>query len=179
MNEGQMPTSSGADAVVMKVVNEWQECVKEVFTLEEQLKDAKERQRRFELTTLPAMFDEREWHGLVLANGRSVLLKEVLHVSLAKDADVRKEALEFLRQANSGNAIKQELNIAGDDVETAMSALAEIGVSFELQENIHPQTLKSVVGELLGLKEGTTSRFVLEELPKGLGAFVERKVELK
>jgi len=168
------------DAVAMKVVNEWQDCVKEVFTLEEKLKEAKERQRRFELSTLPAMFDEREWKGLVLTNGRTVIIKEALHVSLAKGAQ-REEALSFLRESGNSGAIKQVLDISGDneDIQHAVDILKHHAIEFEKKEDVHPMTLKSIVGELLGMKEGSTTRFTLEELPKGLGAFVERKAELK
>ena len=123
----------------------------EVATLEDMLSHAKERARTLAEVDLPELMRECDLTMVKLADGTKVEVVDGVQCGIT--ADNRAAAHAWLERHGFGGLIKTAVVVAyGRNEHDAALALAErlhaqLGADVELQETVHPSTLKSFVKE--------------------------------
>lgn len=149
-----MPSNSEISEIASLASSQlaWQ---KKVAELEEQLKYATENLRQVQEVDLPAAMAQAGVTSITLPSGEKVTIKEDIFASIPKDERYH-EALDWLREHQLGDVIKNEIKVAfGRGEESAAEELLQIlGVHHwdkQSQNNIsvHPQTLKALIKEQL------------------------------
>lgn len=120
--------------------------------LEEQVEAVQKELTALQEVTLPALLDEAGVAELVLATGERVLKDLQLYASISKDN--APAACEWLRKNKYAALVKAALSVPVEKGDTktlkaVQAALRKLRVPYELQEGVHPQTLKAFVRESL------------------------------
>jgi hypothetical protein len=123
-----------------------------VEALEEDLARAKEAFRRTAEEDLPELMREIGLASIKLEDGSSVEVRD--EVDAALTADKKAAALDWLQANGFGGIIKTTVSVAFDKSERehaleTRNRLHEQGLQAELNEGVHPSTLKSFVKEQL------------------------------
>jgi len=127
--------------------------------------------------SLPTMLIEIGMDSFKLSDGREVTLKKELKApSMAADSEKRQGMLDWLHKINQSDVIKGQVTIPfspGDErLDLLKKAIKTVGMEFEEFETVAPQTLVSLLEELI--REG------IEEIPMNeLGVFEFKRTKIK
>ena len=164
MEKGKLKTE------IEKNANELVNIVDECFELESRLKELKNKATNLKREILPEILINEGFgidSKIVLQNGRVLILKEFFEASIpslskislernvekANDLEIkRQDAFEWLENNNLSNIIKNFVKIQfnKDDnkrVEELTKYLSDNCIEFELDRNVHHQTLKASLKE--------------------------------
>jgi len=121
-----------------------------VDTLEKQLKEARSELRQTQQVDLPEAMQEAGLSEAGLSSGENISVKEGVDAHISKAN--QETAFQWLEDNGHGDLIKRTVSIdVGRDDETyqkAKEALQAVGIDPEVQQNVHPQTLKAFVRRL-------------------------------
>jgi len=146
---------------------------------EEHLKKLKMQELKLSGEMIPEFLQLKGLSGVTLGTGAKIEITEDVKVSLPKtDPAKRKIALDFLRNNNGADIIKDTLTINCPE-DTIKNYLIDESVPFKEEETVHPQTLKAYYTDLLGLKKNTIQRVNIEDVPKECGLFIYKKTKIK
>lgn len=104
--------------------------------------------------------------------------KTQIFASLPKeDLLARERALKWINEQGGGGLIKDKLVVESP----TQDLIDEVQGKFPMEriQDIHPQTLKAFMSDLLGYKKGSVARFTEEEIPPELHVFVKNTVSVK
>jgi hypothetical protein len=140
------------------------------------LKELKAQLHQLTTVTLPDQMSSAGTSLFKNEEGWKVEVKPFVAGSLPKEEEKRTAALEWIRSVQAGDIIKNRLavefergedNIAGE----IKAKLDELGMDYELKEDVHPQTLLSFARERM--KGG-------EEVPlETLGLYAGRNAKIE
>jgi hypothetical protein len=154
-----------------------------ISRLEADLKEAKKKHTSLVMETIPALFDEAEFSGFRMKDGREVVVEDIVSASIPKKN--QPAAFQWCRDHDHGGIIKNEITIAfgkGED-DTAVQLLGKLAQEgyhgVKQKETIHTQTLKAWVRELI--EQGDRGEIPeADKLPEELfGVFRGRKAVIK
>lgn len=118
---------------------------KNVETLDNQLKTAKDEVRRLEQEDLPELMQELGLETFKLTSGETIEVKQDVECGISEERRARAHA--WLTANGFGGLIKTEVvaKFGRDEHEAAVACAEQIGG--EMIERVHPSTLKSFVKE--------------------------------
>lgn len=161
-------------AQITNTVREFLTAEREVKEAEEALKAAQDRLRNITETQLPLLMDEAKQKTLTTLDGYQVTRGEVIRASISQEN--MPKAAEWLQANGQGAIIKREISLKfgkgeEDKAAEAVGALREHHFAPVDKMSVHPQTLGSVVRELLEAGK---------EIPMDvLGVYVQPLVKVK
>lgn len=117
----------------------------EVDRLDQALGDAKATLRRLEQEDLPDLMQELGVDAFRLASGETVDVRQEVDCAITETR--RSEAHDWLLRNGFGGLIKTEVVVRFGKGEHAQAVAAAEAVGGELQERVHPSTLKAFVKE--------------------------------
>jgi hypothetical protein len=120
--------------------------IEEIDDLEEITRQRKADLARILEEDIPAVLHENGLTSVDLADGRTILVDTMINV-----VQVDKKALASWLEANGmGSIVKTNLDFGkSEDMYLVRQALRGLGVDFQENETVHPQTLKKAMRELL------------------------------
>lgn len=128
----------------------------EVAEAEEKLKLRKALLRQISEVDLPDLMAEVGLTKFALVNGKEVKIKEDLYAKIPDDKF--HDAMLWLSSNGYSGIVKSTITASFgkeeiDKAELILSELREEGVSAEMKQGVHPQTLKAFVKERLAAEE--------------------------
>ena len=151
-----------------------QKLQEDVQTLENALKETKEKLRVFEEQELPEAMQAANLQEIKLTSGAKITISQFYKGYISEKN--REAAHAWLLSNNHGGIIKHEVNLRfgkdeGDKANDAVQSLKQKGLDPAVKESVHPQTLNAFV------KEQMTSG---QDLPADLfGIFVGSRAKIK
>tara|TARA_R110002020_G_scaffold94037_1_gene226659 strand:+ start:3834 stop:4454 length:621 start_codon:yes stop_codon:yes gene_type:complete len=145
-----------------------------VKTLEEALKETKEKLRIVEEQELPEAMQAANLLEIKLINGTKIAVSQFFKGSISEKN--REKAHQWLLDNHHGGIIKHEVNLKfgkdeGEKAKDAVQSLKQKGLDPAVKESVHPQTLNAFV------KEQMTGG---KDLPADLfGVYVGSRAKLK
>lgn len=137
--------------VISSLVEKERTLGREVDDLEAKLKDKKAELRRVQEVDLPEAMDEAGTSHFTTTDGYVVQVETGVAASIP--AKYREQAHRWLEEHGLGDLIKRDVTVkVGRDeegYETLVSDLSQHGLTYEVKEGVHPQTLKAQVKRLL------------------------------
>jgi len=126
----------------------------EVARLERELKKAKTVLKNTVEEVLPAKMDELGVQEFTTSSGLHVKIRKDVFGSLPKDAEKRREALEWLTKHGYESLIKDSFALSFDKgsherAEALGKLLLEAGYGYDRKEDVHHSTLKAFIREKL------------------------------
>lgn len=117
------------------------------------LKQLKEELRRVQENELPDAMAEAGMAEFKLTNGGKVTIKPFVNCVMRKD--FKREAVDWLDSNGHGGLVKREISVTipkgkkAEELRAKVSkALTDVGVPFEEEANVHPQTLSAWAREM-------------------------------
>jgi len=133
---------------------------RDLADMEEKVKLMKESVRSIKERELPAMLGEMGFDSVTTTTGACVTIKKTVHCALPKEDPAKREAaMEWLRSNGHGDVIKHlgTVKLPKGDSEARNAFMAHVlpwaranGAEVSVSEDVHPSTLKSLIGELHG-----------------------------
>jgi len=151
-----------------------QKLQEDVQTLEQALKETKEKLRVFEEQELPEAMQAANLQEIKLTNGAKITISQFYKGSISEKH--REKAHEWLLNNNHGGIIKHEVSLKfgkdeGEKANDAVQSLKQKGLDPDVKESVHWQTLNAFV------REQMTSG---KDLPADLfGVYVGSRAKLK
>jgi hypothetical protein len=129
-----------------------QKLEQEIVSLETQLKETKELQRFQQTEVVPGMMQELGINSFELDNGYKVSIKDEYYAKIPEAFQY--ECFEWLRKNELDGIIKTAVSLnfgKGEDEEAQglIDWMTENGLTPNVKETVHPQTLKAFVKERL------------------------------
>ncbi len=123
---------------------------------------------------IPKLMSMANIQSFTTEDGKKLSCKESVHCSLPKeDLDARERALRWINEQGGGSLIKDNLTVESPNEE--LLALVEGKFNCTRKKDIHPQSLKSFMSELLGFKKNAIARLDVEEVPPELHLFIKKE----
>ena len=144
--------------------------------MEEFLKKAKAELHALLTRTLPDLMAASHTSEFTTDDGISVRVKDFVRGSIPKDPERRTLALMWLEKAGAGDLIKNSVNATFDRGQDNLAGrvtetLEELGIAYEADRTVHPQTLAAFARERIRNDE---------ELPlELLGLYAGKNAEIK
>ena len=159
---------------VVKMANVLVKATDKVNDLEAQLKEAKKLKLKLEIEDIPALMEEVGLKELTLESGQKILIESDFKASITKKN--KAAAINWLNKNNFGGLVKTFVSVpfGRGEHDVALATVEELSSQFTdvtLEENVHPQTLKSFVKEQL-----TAGKSVPMDL---FGVFTYSKAKIK
>lgn len=130
-------------------------------------------------STLPNAMQIAGFSNLELDDGTVIKIERFLNPKIQPGAEV--EAFEFLEKMGYGSVIKTEFKFAkGENLHDVEGYLAEKGVSYEKDLNIHYQTLRKTIREIV--EEGERANpdvSILDIIPSSISVETFNKANIK
>lgn len=125
---------------------------------------------------IPSLMTQLGVSEFKLVNGAKVTVKPYYSASIPKEVEPRTKAFDWLKQNGHDDIIKNEVSAEfkrGEEqkAEQAMEVLKAIGIFAENTKNVHPQTLKAFVREMV--EKGVNLPFDLFNVYVGRKAKIE------
>lgn len=158
--------AGGDTTQVLKLAEEMIKLTGEIASLEAQLKDKSKQLQTLTTETLPEAMDAIQFKDFTLATGQKIEIKPLIKASLPSQGAINKakddekhilqhrlqQGLSFIRENNAGSIIKNlltfDLDKGKDNVVQELTKVGdELGIAYEREETVHPQTLNSWVKE--------------------------------
>lgn len=161
-------------ARISGLVDEAQRYEAEIVELEEELKAAKERHRDIVQRQLPELMESAGQKECTTLKGQKVELREILRASIPKDRTA--EAHAWLREHGLASIVKNVITVSlgkgqDDTAKRIADKLRLTGLSPDVAEKVHPQTLQATLREMI--EEGV--EFPLETF----GAILQKEVKIR
>lgn len=121
--------------------------------VEKRLKDLKEEERRLSMERIPSIMESTGLTELKTKDGDSVSIKDVIQATIPKRSEER--AFQWLEENGAGDLIKADLvsHFNREELEKAREIAKKVeeqfGLSVEVAQKVHPQTLSAFVREQL------------------------------
>lgn len=120
--------------------------------LEEELKGYAAQLKTVSEELIPAVMTELNISEFKLADGTFVGVKKFYSASLAQTNPRRLEAMQWLRENNFGDLVKNEVSVVfgrGEDEKalTTIEALKNMGLTPAQEQSVHASTLKAFIKE--------------------------------
>ncbi len=153
-----------------------------VAEAEQLLKEREKVLRKLDEEVLPDIM-ARAGVDLIGTPYGNLVLKEDLKARIPSDPFARERALEWLREHQAADLIKNEV-IIGETEDQKISQelidnLRSMGLSFSKSEAVNTNSLTAFFRELLGMKKGAVQQMQADEVPPEFGLFRYRKVTIK
>ena len=128
-----------------------------IATGEALLTELHEQERQMREVGLPALMQEFGLHTATLADGTTLAMDTSVHAKLSEKQ--KPAAYAWLREHGYDEVIKSQLTLRfgkGEDahLQRTCDLLAEAGTPYDVRNDVHPQTYKALIRELL--REGLT-----------------------
>lgn len=129
---------------------------RDIETLEQRLKEAKEAARQLREEAIPAALTELGVTEIRLLSGEKVSMQQEVYASIPSEK--KAEAFDWLEEHNFGGLIKTEVSVAfgKGEIENALLLMKNLkgsGFSPDFSRNVHAQTLKAWLRERLSKAE--------------------------
>lgn len=118
----------------------------EVAEAEATLKELQKEERRLAEKDLPERLLEVGMEKFTLSDGTEISVKEDMKMSLPKNPEKRAAAAQWLKDHGLDTLVKEEVKTYDSD--EAKKALDQLGVAYEVEENMHTGAVKSALKEL-------------------------------
>lgn len=123
---------------------------------------------------IPKLMSMANIQSFTTEDGKKLSCKETVLCSLPKeDMDARKRALDWINEQGGGSLIKDNLTVESPNAE--LLAYVEGKFNCSRKKDIHPQSLKSFMSELLGFKKNSIAQLDVEEVPPELHLFIKKE----
>lgn len=152
---------------------------KTIAYLEDQLRVAKEFEKKLSQEEIPNLLLSKGISSLSLDDGLTVSINESIKVSLPKkDLIKRANILKWIIENGGANIIKRELTIEEPSIQT-ISILKKNAVLFEDKKNIHASTLKAWFKSKLGMSKNSLQEIEIGDVPKEANLFLYKETKIK
>jgi hypothetical protein len=170
--------SSSALDEVMKYVDTLDTLASDIEKISEQLKEKQSLFDELSKETLPALLAQNGLDELKLSNGKKLSIKEDVFVGIPKNDEGKKLALEWLGENGGTDLIKEEVTVDNPTPELK-NELRISGMTFEENTSVNTNSLKAWFKRRLGMTKGSIQDLDLNEVPKAMNLFIERKAVIK
>lgn len=151
---------------------------KQISLIEDQLKSAKDEERKLSEEEIPTFMLSKGLTAITTDSGFKVSIKENLKAYLPKDPIKRSVALKWIITNDGESIIKDKIEIEEPEV-VLETYLKDMGIPFRHIRDIHNSTLVAYMKGLLGLSKGSLQTVELSEVPDELGAYIYNKTTIK
>ena len=132
--------------VLLALIDRQQIIEQEIQETEETLRAKKKNLAEIQDVRIPEILGSLGMKSFTLSDGKKISLVDHYYAHISK-ANAH-AAFEWLRDNNRGGIIKRNLIIADPNCsEELIAQVSQLGVAVELDEKIHPSTLKAFVKE--------------------------------
>jgi len=170
-------TGSALDEV-MQYVDTLNTLAVDIEAIEELLKAKQALFDELSKETLPALLAQNGLDELKLSNGKKLSIKEDVFVDIPKNDEGKKLALEWLGNNGGIDLIKEEVTVDNPTPEFK-NDLRVRGLTFEESTAVNTNSLKAWFKRRLGMTKGSIQDLDLNEVPKAMNLFIERKAVIK
>lgn len=177
LDDFQDDTGSALEEV-MKYVDTLTTLASDIENIEAQLKEKNALYEELSKETLPALLAQNGLDELKLANGKKLSIKEDVFVGIPKNDESKKIALEWLGANGGVDLIKEEVTVDNPTPEFK-NELRVQGFTFEESTAVNTNSLKAWFKRRLGMTKGSIQDLNLNEVPKAMNLFIERKAVIK
>ena len=177
LDDFQDDSGSALDEV-MKYVDTLDTLSQDIEAMEESLKAKQALFDELSKETLPALLAQNGLDELKLSNGKKLSIKEDVFASIPKNDEGKKLALEWLGNNGGIDLIKEEVTVDNPTPEFK-NELRVQGLTFEESTAVDTNSLKAWFKRRLGMTKGSIQDLDLNEVPKAMNLFIERKAVIK
>jgi len=157
----------------------WKLCREAYSKYEELLASVKKDLDELENSLIPNALMTAGINNMTLDDGTSIKIERFLNPKIQPGAEV--EAFEFLEKMGYGSVIKTEFKFnKGEDLGEIEGFLAEMGVSYEKDLNIHYQTLRKTIREIVDHAEQSNPDVDIRDvIPSSIAVETFNKANIK
>jgi hypothetical protein len=170
--------STSALQEVMQYVDTLDTLDEDIASLEEQLTEKRSLYDEISKLTLPTLLAQNGLDELKLSNGKKLRIKEDVFVAVPKNEEGRKVALAWLSSQGGADLIKENVTVE-EPTDDFKNYLRVNNFTFEDITAVNTNSLKAWFKRKLGMTKGSIQELDLNEVPKEMNLFIERKAEIK
>ena len=170
--------STSALQEVMQYVDTLDTLDEDIASLEEQLTEKRSLYDEISKLTLPTLLAQNGLDELKLSNGKKLRIKEDVFVAVPKNEKGRKVALAWLSSQGGADLIKENVTVE-EPTDDFKNYLRVNNFTFEDITAVNTNSLKAWFKRKLGMTKGSIQELDLNEVPKEMNLFIERKAEIK
>lgn len=170
--------STSALQEVMQYVDTLDTLDEDIASLEEQLTEKRSLYDEISKLTLPTLLAQNGLDELKLSNGKKLRIKEDVFVAVPKSEEGRKVALAWLSSQGGADLIKENVTVE-EPTDDLKNYLRVKNFTFEDITAVNTNSLKAWFKRKLGMTKGSIQELDLNEVPKEMNLFIERKAEIK
>ncbi len=149
--ELQRPSEDSTIKQLVELANAQAEYIKLVDETTEALKEQKEKLKKLSTQEIPNLMKDLGIEQLTLSSGQTISIKKSYFASIPKAKTA--EAMAWLDDNGYGDAVKRIIAAQTPKDEATKKSLTEFlydnEIDFDINQNIHAQTLKKIVKETM------------------------------